>query len=82
MHLRTMPSVEGDELVATVNPDENPHRYGSVRHRLGTERIFIKSNVPGWGFVPIEGPEALAMVRDALTEICARLGIPDSSLVP
>lgn len=46
-----------------------------VVHHVGSEEVTIRSNLCGWGSIPVGGREALATLRDALVEVCRVEGI-------
>ena len=62
-------------FIATTQKKGNEHSYGAVSHQIGTNDVRIRSNVPTWGAVPVEGHENLKMMRDALIKICEMEGI-------
>ncbi len=59
-----------DLFVATMNRGGNEHTKGAVSLFVGEARVTIRSNVPTWGSIPVEGRENLKLLRDALIRIC------------
>lgn len=41
-----------------------------IEHEVGSNEVTIRSNVPTWGSIPVNGRESLRLLRDALIEVC------------
>lgn len=48
---------------------------GAVSHVVGRKKVTIRSNIRGWGGIPVHGRNNLRLLRDALIEICKMEGI-------
>lgn len=67
------PETQYDLLICTLREGESEHARSAVSFPLGSDTLTITSNSRSWGSIPIEGREAITLVRDALNEVLARM---------